>query len=109
MKKSEKDSSGTSFHGHVIVATVTQLKKIIGEPDMECNDGSDKVNFDWTAETEDGEVFTVYDWKEYRRISEDEEIEFHIGGHSREVTEKAADELEDALTELEMNRIYSSR
>lgn len=109
MKRSEKDPSGTSFHDSVIIATVSQLRKVIGEPDSERNDGSDKVNFDWIGETEDGEIFTVYDWKEYRKISEDEEIEFHIGGHSREATEKAREELEEALTDLEMNDLYSSK
>lgn len=109
MKKSDQSANGTSFHDSVIVATVAQLRKVIGEPDRECNDGNDKVNFNWVAETEDGEVFTVYDWKEYRKISEDEEIEWHIGGHSREVTEKACKELEEALTELAMNDLYSSK
>lgn len=97
MKKSDKNPNGTSFHSSVIIATVSQLRKAIGEPDMECNDGGDKVNFEWHCETEDGDVFTVYDWKEYRRLSEDEEIEWHIGGHSRKVTEKACEEVEEEL------------
>lgn len=97
MKKSDQNPSGTSFHDSVIIATVAQLRKIIGEPEDETNDGNDKVNFEWNCETEEGDVFTVYDWKEYRRLSEDEEIEWHIGGHSRSVTEKAAQELEMEL------------
>lgn len=100
MKKTNQSPNGTSFHDSVIVATVAEIKQVIGEPFNESNDGQDKVNFNWVAETEDGEVFTVYDWKEYRKISENEEIEFHIGGHSRTVTEKAFEELEEALANL---------
>ena len=106
MRKTEQSPNGTSFHDSVIVATVAQLRKVIGEPDRESNDGQDKVNFDWVAETENGGVFTVYDWKEYRRLSEEEEIEWHIGGHSRAVTEKAVEELEEELIDLEMDQKY---
>jgi hypothetical protein len=34
-------------------------------------------------ETEDGEVFTIYDWKEYRMIDVNEKIEWHIGSFSK--------------------------
>ena len=48
-------------------------------------------------ETEDGEPFTVYDWKEYRPLPEDEVIEWHIGGRSGLTTEKALLEIREAL------------
>jgi hypothetical protein len=51
-------------------------------------------------ETEDGTVFTVYDWKEYRPLKEDEEVEWHVGGYSGMNTEKALNEIADALNNL---------
>ena len=39
-------------------------------------------------------VFTIYDWKEYRPIGWDEEIEFHIGGMNIDSCEEALEELE---------------
>jgi hypothetical protein len=61
---------------------------------VEDNTGRDKVNFEWICETKNGTIFTIYDWKEYRRIRLDEEIEWHIGGMSSIDTVKARQELE---------------
>ena len=99
-KKSYKDTNGTSYHDTTISATVNQLTAAFGEP-YDNNTGEDKVNFEWDMETEDGEVFTIYDWKEYRIISKNEIIEWHIGGHSVEITEKAAEEIEESLSNLQ--------
>jgi hypothetical protein len=52
-------------------------------------------------ETEEGEVFTVYDWKEGRVLDEDELIEWHIGGHSSFATDLAVNEIAGALNELD--------
>jgi hypothetical protein len=101
MKKTSLSANGTSFHDDVFNASVADLRKILGEPNFEENTGEDKVNFDWTMETEDGEVFTVYDWKEYRTLDEHEIIEWHIGGRSGIVTGKALNEIAGALNELE--------
>ena len=98
-KKSSLRNQGTSFHGHEIVCTPKDLKQILGEPTYEQNYGKDKVNLEWVCETEDGEVFTIYDWKEYRTISEDEDIQWHLGGHSANVTSKAFFELLRQLEE----------
>jgi len=100
MKSTNQNSSGTSFHGTTVAATVTELKQIMGEPAWECNDGSDKTNYDWTMETNDGEVFTVYDWKYYRPLREDEIVNWHIGGFNGRDTIKAADEIIYALNQL---------
>ena len=97
MKQTNKETNGTSFFGTTFTATVQDLRKILGEPICEFNDGEDKTNFEWEMETEDGEVFTVYDWKEYRRLREDEPIEWHIGGNDSLATMNAAEELEEAL------------
>ena len=50
--------------------------------------------------TNDGDVFTVYDWKEYKALDEHEIIEFHIGGHSKAVTEQAKNEMYEAMANL---------
>jgi hypothetical protein len=95
MVKSTEDPTGTSFYQDVIRTTVNRLTAELGEPTYECNDGSDKVNFEWVCETIDGEVVTIYDWKEYRRIGDNEVIEFHIGGKTKEITSKARRELRE--------------
>jgi hypothetical protein len=94
MKKTKQSINGTSFHSTVIETTVNELKHILGEPDHYENDGSDKVNFEWIMETSNGDVFTVYDWKEYRSLSENEVVEWHIGGYNKNVTEQAKREIE---------------
>lgn len=97
MKRTSKTANGTSFFRHTFSASVNQLKDIMDEPIWEQNDGSDKVNFEWNMETEDGDIFTVYDWKEYRELDLDETIEWHIGGHNEAVTLKAKMEIESEL------------
>jgi hypothetical protein len=97
MKRTDKIANGTSFHDHTFTATVDDLRNVLGQPKFESNDGQDKCNFDWIMETEDGTVFTVYDWKEYRQLAEDEVIEWHIGGRSGADTEKALLEIRQVL------------
>ena len=97
MKRTDKTANGTSFHDHTFTATVDDLRNVLGQPQFESNDGEDKNNFDWIMETQDGTVFTVYDWKEYRQLAEDEVIEWHIGGRSGADTEKALLEIREAL------------
>ena len=98
MKPTKQEVDGTSFHDNTVYTTVKELTRICGEPVYDGNDGQDKVNFEWHMETVKGDVFTIYDWKEYRSLSLDEPIEFHIGGHSQAVTKRACNEL---LTELQ--------
>ena len=66
MKKTFKEIGGTSFHDTVLNCSVTTLRKVLGEPEYDGNTGDDKINFEWEMETNDGDVFTVYDWKEYK-------------------------------------------
>ena len=100
MKQTDKSADGTSFHNHTFTATVDDLRNVLGQPKFESNDGEDKNNFDWIMETEDGEVFTVYDWKEYRQLDENEDIEWHIGGRSGLTTGKALSEITKALDSI---------
>ena len=96
-KLTNRSSNGTWFHDTVIKTTVNKLTKALGEAQIIGNDGKDKVNFDWTCETENGDIFTIYDWKEYRVLDLDEVIEFHIGSKSKTVDEEAIKELLEIL------------
>jgi hypothetical protein len=97
LKKTSKDVFGTSFHLSTVRASVNELTKIIGEPTYESNGGDDKVNIEWELEDDNGNVVTIYDWKEYRKIGYDEQIEWHIGGMSRDITDNAKGEIEYML------------
>jgi hypothetical protein len=92
-KKTYKSTDGTSFFGTTIRATVNQLISAFGDPSMEYNTGEDKVNFEWEMETEDGEVFTIYDWKEYRPLKLDEYVIWHIGAKDKSTSNTAEDEI----------------
>ena len=97
MKKTFKEIGGTSFHDTTISATIHTLTKILGEPTYSGNDGEGKINYEWEMETSGDDVFTVYDWKEYRILDEHEIIEWHIGGMSKAITEQAKNEIYEAL------------
>jgi len=96
-KKTYQSTDGTSFHGVVIRATVNQLISAFGEPTIVDNTGEDKTNFEWNMETNEGEVFCIYDWKEYRPIGRDEFVTWHIGAKSKSVSNDAEREILKAL------------
>jgi hypothetical protein len=96
-KKTYKSTDGTSFFGTTIRATVNQLISAFGDPTMDSNWGDDKVNFEWEMETEDGEVFTIYDWKEGRPLGLDEYVVWHIGAMNKSVCNTAEDEILEKL------------
>ena len=96
IKKTNKSLDGTSFHGATISATLADLQIILGAPNHS-GDHHDKVQNEWELELEDGTVFSVYDWKEYRRYTDKETIEWHIGGMNQKDTFVAQDTLIEAL------------
>jgi len=102
-KLSEKNPTGTSFHMQTITCSYNELVVALGKPQVEDNCGQDKVNFEWICETKNGILFTIYDWKEYRTIHPNEEIEWHIGGESSIDTIKARKELEALIYDLNSN------
>jgi hypothetical protein len=81
MKQTKKDSNGTSHFGITIDAKVQDLFDLLGDPQFFENDGTDKVNMEWILETNDGIVFTLYDWKEGGPLLMDEIVTFNIGGY----------------------------
>ena len=97
-KQTTQSPIGTSFHDTVINASVNDLTKVLGEPQYDTNHGTDKINFEWMMELNDGSVFTVYDYKEYRVLDKREIIEWHIGGLNGLVTERAKGFIKEALS-----------
>lgn len=97
VKKSKKDSTGTSFHDVTVTATPKQLLDLLGPAQWGYNDGRDKTNFDWVCDTAEGILFTIYDWKYYRALDLNEEVVWHIGGRSFIQTYEAAAALNSAL------------
>lgn len=91
------EADGTSFHSVEIEATPLQLNSILGKPTYTQNNGRDKVNMEWVRKTISGHVFTVYDYKEYRKIKSDEVISWHIGGAKPEHTIEAGNQIMEAL------------
>ena len=86
------NANGSCFQGHMPKGTTYQsLVKVFGEPN-EHGYGDGKVTVEWRGKI-DGELFTIYDWKEYRPISQSEIIGWHIGGESSKVTRKALNEI----------------
>ena len=95
-----KQWGSSSFHGTTITLTPRQLIDYCEKNNIDyCdnNTGEGKTNFDFDFDTKEGVYFTVYDWKEYRKLSLDEYVEWHIGGKSRSDTMSAYFELKKDL------------
>ena len=100
MQKTNKSATGTSFYDVTINISINELKAILGNPTFKGDYSEDKVTHEWVCETERGQVVTIYDWKEYRALNPDQEVEFHIGGHNYLSTVDAKEELEYELSLL---------
>ena len=92
MKPTTQSANGTSFYKTTLAASLRLLTQILGKPKK----GFDKSQFEWTMETEDGDVFTVYDWNEDKTIDPDQIISWHIGGKNQLATIKAKEEILDS-------------
>ena len=99
------NTPGISFHNSTIRASVNELIEVLGKPSSRTNDDQEKVNFVWNCKPDDGDVFTIYDCKEYKSISTDEQIEWHIGGYSKYQTENADDMVELLLNKSRLNKL----
>jgi hypothetical protein len=97
MKKTEKSANGTSFHNTTITTSINELTRVLGEPSYTGDFSEDKVTVEWVCERENGDVITIYDWKEYRWIDKNEKIEFHLGGHSQLITFNGKEDLVELL------------
>ena len=97
MKKTEKSANGTSFHDVTITTSINELVRVLGEPTYTGDPMEDKVSVEWICETEEGDVVTIYDWKEYRRLEDNELVEFHLGGQRKIHTLNGKEELVKSL------------
>ncbi len=102
MNSTSSFQSTSSFHDSTIRASVNELIKVIQIPPFNQNNGQEKTNFEWDCKTKDDGNFTIYDWKEYRTISTDEQIDWHIGGSSKVQTDTIANMLELDLNKLRL-------
>ena len=100
LKIENLNTDSTSFHGETIAASVQVMKRVLGEITYEDNTGTDKVNFEWCRQTESKNVFTVYDWKNYRALSETEVVCWHIGAYNKEISLNAYEEILSAISKL---------
>jgi hypothetical protein len=93
----------TCFHSVAIHTTPNKLIELCEKYNIkheEHNDGEDKTNFDFEFQTPEGLYFTVYDWKEYKKLKKDREYEFHIGAKDKLDSWDAYDVLISELMEL---------
>lgn len=90
------NANGTSFFNDVITTSYENLIKILGEPSCYENTGTDKVNIEFIA-CLGTDTFTIYDWKLYRVIDPTEIITWHIGAHSKVISNKVKNTLKKLL------------
>lgn len=79
--KTNINASGTSLVGYIDL-TYDDIVSMLGE-----DEGSgDKTLAQWTIKFEDGQIATIYDWKNYG-WNKEEVTHWHIGGKSDKVLE----------------------
>ena len=93
MNKLSEHPSGsrTSYFGDQIKLSLNDAIMYFGEPTYK---GSidEKVQYEWVFEGEDGNVFTLYDWKQ-SVILDEQPIAWHIGASSRMASLEGRNEL----------------
>lgn len=85
---------GTHWHGTTIRASAWQLMQVMGRPAGGCS----KTNYNWYGKTDEGQLFTVYDWK-MGEIGMHQRIGWHIGGFNKAGEEQARREIRRELAE----------
>jgi hypothetical protein len=80
--------AGTSWHGTTLQATAQEIYEVMGQSAFSCA----KTQYNWFGTTDDGQIFTVYDWK-MGQFNPRHKIEWHVGGLSKESTEQAKKEI----------------
>lgn len=78
-----KDAYLTSLLDYVNT-TYARLYEVFGKPISGSGDG--KVNSEWIIKFADGQVATIYDWKEEETPVY--EYDWHIGGNNRVVVDR---------------------
>jgi hypothetical protein len=105
MKPTNKSLSGTSSFYQTVETTIEKLIQAIGQPTYDgrgkgYDADADKTQVEWDLETSTGEVISLYDYKEYKWLSNNEVVKFHIGSYNLEASVFAKTELENLLAKL---------
>ncbi len=82
MKHTLQSIVGTGYFGDNLKMTPADLEKVFGKAQYMANTGTQKVNYEWRLEHQ-GEVFTIYDYKEYSPLVGGCTYEFHVGFKSK--------------------------
>lgn len=82
---STSEADGTSLQGY-IACSYSLLVELFGTPTK--GDGY-KTQVEWVVKTDDGVLFTIYDWKE--TVDPLNITEWHIGGNSIKAIEAVHD------------------
>ena len=80
--KVDRDANvnGTSLKGYV-TASYTKLVELFGAPHCADSSGEDKTQLEWLFSDDQGNSFTLYDWKNYGiDVTQLKSLQFHIGG-----------------------------
>lgn len=72
--------NGTSLSGYLPEVRYSDLVKAFGEPTFLEPSGDNKIQKEWVFEDEDGNTFTVYDYKTYDEFfTMNENTDWHVG------------------------------
>jgi hypothetical protein len=71
----DADRNGTHLQGYVEL-TYANIVAAFGEGETD----GDKTTQEWSFESDNGEVFTLYDWKTYS--TPQHKYRWHVGGHT---------------------------
>lgn len=97
-KITTKSTNRTSYFGVRLVTTPEKLISLLGESTYGLNCSGEKVKMGWDCETEDGDVFTIYDYYTHRTLEMNDVVHWHLGGFSKEATEKGLIEMTAMLS-----------
>ena len=64
-------------------ASYNDVKAIFGKANLG-ESGDQKCSHEWQLKDDNGNIYNIYDWKEYRKIPKKEVICYHIGGNDIE-------------------------
>lgn len=99
----------TSYHNAKFKATLKEIKQLFGKPTYyNC---SDKSKYDYRllliGHNEGYRAITIYDYKFNGKITNDTEVEWHIGGNGERETFIAKEIIEDYLEDFRNGNILT--
>jgi hypothetical protein len=93
-KQTIKSSNLVSYHYVSIRTSLNDLLKLF--PHSISYEYDEKISYKFTLETNNGDVFTIYDYFMFP-FKHDDEISWHIGARSKDIAQTALFELEEIL------------